>query len=536
MRMAERNFTCLCQPGFSGQRCEIPDTTIKISFKDLDIPSAIRAHFITVQHDSDPTRLTTFSKIGFVQNVALLYNSKPFHLVFIELKRDYYLSVLQEEYQPSTSLSKEITPSHRCVPIQRLLNATVLAYVALRRVKHYHKPCKVHNELMCFYDETFMCLCNADRHANCFDFNHNMTYDCSGNNYCENGAECYQDDASCPTTSMCICAECFYGTNCQFTTKGFGLSLDAILGYQIQPRRSFVRQPVTVRVTAAVIVVILIVGVLNGSLCTVIFRSKTSLKIGCSLYLLASSIVSLLTASMLAVKFCLLLLTKTNPTINPVIHKVYCISTDFLLRVLLNSGDWFNACVAIERAFTVWKATSFDRRKSRRAAKWVIFFVIMFNGATAIHDPLHRHLVDDIGEQRTWCIVRYPSSIQLFHILMNIIHFVAPFSINIVSSLAIIANVTQRRTASKHQQTYRQHLYEQLREHKHLLISPWVVVILALPRLVIALISGCMKSARNPTIFIAGYLISFVPPLLLFFVFVFPSRLYMRTFRAIIKH
>ncbi|CAF4427356.1 unnamed protein product, partial [Rotaria magnacalcarata] len=37
-----------------------------------------------------------------------------------------------------------------------------------------------------------------------------------GSNNCQNGAQC------------------FYGTQCQFSTQQFGLSLDAILGYQIR--------------------------------------------------------------------------------------------------------------------------------------------------------------------------------------------------------------------------------------------------------------------------------------------------------------
>ena len=31
----------------------------------------------------------------------------------------------------------------------------------------------------------------------------------------------------------------FYGSKCQFNTNGFGLSLDAILGYHISPHTSF---------------------------------------------------------------------------------------------------------------------------------------------------------------------------------------------------------------------------------------------------------------------------------------------------------
>ncbi len=41
---------------------------------------------------------------------------------------------------------------------------------------------------------------------------------------------------------MCACRECYFGTNCQLTTKGFGHSLDTIMGYQIRQHESIARQ------------------------------------------------------------------------------------------------------------------------------------------------------------------------------------------------------------------------------------------------------------------------------------------------------
>lgn len=449
VRMAEQNFTCLCQEGYFGRQCELRDVSIEISFKDLRIPIAIRAHFITVQNDSDPLRLITFKKIPFGDDSVVLYNSKPFHIIFIEFDGNYYLSVMQQYYIPSTSISKEIDPSHRCLSIRELLNVTILTYATLRRVKYYHKLCKERDELMCFFDDTFMCLCNADRHANCFEFDHNMTYDCLGKNYCENGVECYQDDPSCPTTSMCICPECFYGTYCQFITKGFGLSLDAILGYHIQPYRTFYRQAVAVRLTAAFTIVMFIIGLINGSLCIITFWTKETLKTSCGFYLLASSITSLFTVSMFTLKFWLLFLTQMKLLVAPTAFSLYCTLADFFLKFSLNSGDWFTAFAAIERTLIAWQGINCDQTRRRRIAKGIIVFIVLATGITGIHDPLHRYLVDDIGEQRTWCIVRYSSSVQIYDTVMNVVHFILPFAINILSGILILVIVARYRTAVK---------------------------------------------------------------------------------------
>jgi hypothetical protein len=50
---------------------------------------------------------------------------------------------------------------------------------------------------------------------------------------------------------MCACRECYFGTNCQLTTKGFGHSLDTIMGYQIRQHESIARQTRAVKVSIA---------------------------------------------------------------------------------------------------------------------------------------------------------------------------------------------------------------------------------------------------------------------------------------------
>ena len=87
---------------------------------------------------------------------------------------------------------------------------------------------------------------------------------------------------------------------------------------------------------------------------------------------------------------------------------------------------------------------------------------------------------------------------------MNLIHFLLPFCINMFSGLYIIVVVARTRAAIRKQSTYRQHLYEQFHQHKHLILSPFMLVILAFPRLIITFISGCMQSARQPGIFIGS--------------------------------
>lgn len=207
-----------------------------------------------------------------------------------------------------------------------------------------------------------------------------------------------------------------------------------------------------------------------------------------------------------------------------------CLCLDFLLRVLLSCSDWLSACVAIERAVTTVQGVTFDKAKSKRAAKWVILLVVLFTAGTHIHDPLHSVLVDDEEESRTFCIAQYTPSVQVFDRVINALHFFVPFAVNCFCALIIIIAAGRRRSQVHKKQGFEESLREQIKQHKHLLISPTILAILAVPRLIISFLSECMKSPRNASLYLIGCFISFAPAMLTFVVFVVPSEVYKKAF------
>ncbi|CAF2139479.1 unnamed protein product [Rotaria magnacalcarata] len=534
-RISEHRFTCLCMKGFSGPTCEIINTQIVVSFKDVNIPQFILAHFIEIFTDAHPVRISFFSKVPFDSDRATLFIAKPYHMIFVEFAKDYYLAYVQETYIPSTTIKTNIIPAHRCASVDKIFNSTIVQWHSLRRIKLYHMPCQLRPELACFYDEKFICLCNLDRHANCFEFDHNMHYNCLGRNHCENGGQCFQDDPHCPTTSMCVCAECFYGARCQLSTQSFDLSLDAIIGYSIYPNVAFSHQPAVIKVTTALTMIMSTIGVINGILSAITFRVKIHRGVGCDIYLLTASIVSIFSMIGFTYKFFFLLSTQMAQITGLFFLRINCILIDFSLKILVNIGSWLNACVSVERAYTIWMGTHFDCRTSKRIAKWIILFSSMLVILTGIHEPIYRNLIYDDEEQRTWCIAIYPERLQVYISAMNTFHVLAPFILNFMSALVIIILSARKRSTVQKNRTYKQHLNNQLQQHKYLLISPCILVLLVLPRLIISYLIGCMKSTRDPWSFLFGYLVSFLPQILTFALFVAPSNMYKNELRAEFK-
>jgi hypothetical protein len=379
-----------------------------------------------------------------------------------------------------------------------------------------------------------MCICHSSRHSICTLFEHNKTHICQGDSgNCENGGQCFQDDAKCPTMSACLCDDCFYGSKCQFSTEGLSLSLDNILGYHISPDKNLTTQLFVIKFSIILIGIMFVIGIINGLFATLVFVSKETQKVGCGLYLLVTSLLSILIIIMLALKFIFLLLAQMTYITNTTVLRIQCVSIDFILQTCLTVSDWLNACVSIERASAVAKGVHFSQMKSKQIGKRVIIFLFFIIAVFNLHDPISRRLITDDNERRTWCIVNYSSPIRKYNFIIQIFHFLASFVCNIISASMIIYNIARRRFVIQKQQSFKKHIHKQLTSNKHLIISPIILVLFASPRLIISLLSDCMKSTRDPWLFLAGYFTSFVPAVLVFVVFVLPSETYTNEFKKL---
>jgi hypothetical protein len=369
-----------------------------------------------------------------------------------------------------------------------------------------------------------------------------MTFDCFGQSECENDGQCFQDNPDCPQRSICMCQPCFYGRRCQFSTSRFGLSLDAIIGYHILPEVSVPNQPPIVQFTLALTIIFVVIGLINSILSIMTFKNKAVCEVGCGLYLLSSSITTLFITIMFGSKCLILLLAQMTIISNRLFLTIQCHSIDFILQVCLCLDQWLNVCVAIERTMTVVKGTRFSKTKSKQAAKIVIVILSIVIVGSYIHEPIYRCLIDeennedDDNMKRIWCTVNYPSDLQVYNNIIITCHFFGPFIINLVSAIILIIKQSRRQASLHTQWSYRKILQQHFQQHKHLLIAPVVLVILALPGLIITFVSKCMKSANDSWLYLCGYFISFIPTMLTFVIYILPSKFYKKEFRKSVDY
>jgi len=537
--ISNQKVACLCPNEFSGDRCEKSVNQLNISFEANIIQSQqyifIHFHEIPYKLSLNPKimRSNTFRTLSMDTKSVLIRRSQSFDLVFLELfpKKTYYLIFVN--YNSSTPLAininKTMTSLDRCPNITELFNRTFIQWHIIRQIKYYHLLCRNQN-LSCFHDQIHLCLCydfHGKRLANCLQFDHYLTYNCSGRSECENDGQCFQDDRRCPTKSICLCKPCSYGNRCQHRTSGLGLSLDAILSYHI-----------IIKISLILTIIFMLAGLINGALSFMTFKNKSVCTVGCGLYLLSSSITTVILTVLFTLKFIIFILTQMTILTDILFIRIQCYSLEFLIRVCLYLDQWFNACVATERAITIIQSTRFSKSKSRTTAKWMISFLIVVMIVTSIHDPIFRFVTIDDNEnedehriKRIWCIVRYGSKLQNYNSIIHTVHFLGPFLLNLISSIVLIIKRAHQQQDLHPDQPYRTIIRRQYQEHKQILIAPIILILLALPRLVLVYLRTCMQSENDAWLYLCGYFVSFIPPMLTFVIFILPSKVYKKELR-----
>ncbi|CAF1362508.1 unnamed protein product [Adineta steineri] len=528
-RMIDKSYVCFCSEQFSGPRCENVKHRIDISLENIEIPLYLLAYIYTrISFERSPPRFVILKKMTIFQTSFTLYSEALFQMVIVKIDNRYYLAVLRKF--ESSNIVTSISPAQRCVPIHERLPAKLLSLPRIQRLKSYHIPCQHDFNLQCFVDESYMCLCTEEHHSNCFPLEHQQTFACEDNVYCENGGTCLQDRPMCFYSILCVCVDCFFGDRCQFYAKGIGLTLDDLLRYEIRPNSTLNDQSLTVKLSAASTIIIFLIGLLNSFFGYLVFHNRNCRKVASGIYLRLSSIISTLVVSMLIIRFWFVTYTYMNPSINRKILQIGCLLFEPMLRFFLHMSNWLNTCVGIDRAMAVFQGTNFNKKRSRCIARWIICLLPFLILSSMIYEFINRDLFDDYEERRVWCVVRYSKSIELYTNIVQYFHFIAPFLANLISAIFIIVYITRLKTTVQSQFSSQQQLLNQINQHKQLVISPIILAILLFPRFLVSLLSTCIKSSQNPWLYLFGYFVSFIPSSFIFVIFVLPSTFYRKEF------
>lgn len=535
LRLTNFHFICLCSSSYYGQRCEYHSARILI-----DIPASIQKQFSSsIDINTIPIVVIYFADIDsglprlIVENHQIFSNIKynssilPIHyrqsslsdLLFAQLfynneQNDYFLIGLHKhsiEYSRTSILT-----SHRCLHINETLlwqqHNLTQQWNYLERIKFYYPAC-YQIGLQCFYDEYSMCICENEGRFECLQFNHSIAH-CSSLTpwYCRNNGQCRQSSSK--RTFACACPKCYYGDLCQFTTLEYMISIDAL-------------EMNTVLFMISCLVFVFGTGM--NCLSIAVFLRPKSCKTGCGLYLRTLSFVGQIGLTGFFFKLTYLYWKWSN-------YLTLCIGLEFLLTVAPWIYDWLTVCVTIERAISCAKGMSFNQRFSKHIAKRLIGLIISINVLMNFHESFYRRLIlDPRSNQQSWCVVDYPKNLSWLISLrkiINIFHITMPFLINFISTLILLWYTIARKQIldnfkdGMQKKSFAALFLHEIQLIKHCFISPCLLLLFALPRLIFVFTFSCIEHAWQENIYLISYFISILSMTVTLFIFILPSTVF----------
>jgi hypothetical protein len=547
-------YACLCIDNYFGVQCEHQQANITITTFDKEQPEILPVtliQFLNITRDDNAhfTNILLFERLSTLHPLVLYHSgykelpnvvlAKVFYSALID-DYAYYLILLMfppfTKFSNRTHVETQLETSQRCPHVRDMdiFNSPVniLAYTYLKRIKFYLRACS-NNNTRCFHDEVYLCFCPGNRKttANCIIYDHTRER-CQEPNYCLNGGLCVENRRHGIVNFACLCPEChYYGSLCQFSVGQHGLSLDALVGTEMRTGKSLSDQSILIKLLIVILTIIVMIGFVGNTLCVMTFMRKKTRENGCGWYLLLISFVNQGALVLLSLRFVYLLSTQMVVSENRNRSLILCQCLEYGLTFLPSYSEWLSVCVSVERTLTVIRGVAFDKRASVRTAKRIFFIVLLVIAAMAVPSPMNRQLIEDPRLGRfIWCTVKFNSvTMKTVTSVFSFIHLMGTFFVNFISTLLLIIFITREKMAVRQNVVHKSFaavLLEQINHYKHLIISPTVLLVFALPRLVISLASVCIDTSWTHYLFLAGYFASFVPFTTTLLIFIIPSPIY----------
>ncbi|CAF1452729.1 unnamed protein product [Didymodactylos carnosus] len=299
-------FACICKHNYFGSMCQYQDATLAIKIEKSDIIPITYVPLVIVHFLHSPQSMPgammhrnffiytnveiNLNKIFLIikDNEQQYIPSFVFVQLFFNVNDEYgrYYLILLNKYN-LTNATTSIMKTNYCPHADEYLNNTVREFVWLRKIKYYHRLCRLSSPVLkCFFDEIYMCLCDQNGLTDCLNYNH-ATVNCTENkSYCQNNGRCLQRKQKGQYDFVCLCPDCYYGALCHITMTQYALSLDAIIGSEILTDTSLVHQPTIILLALVLALLMVIVGIVFNTCSIVTFAQKKTHELGCGYYLL----------------------------------------------------------------------------------------------------------------------------------------------------------------------------------------------------------------------------------------------------------
>lgn len=361
-------------------------------------------------------------------------------------------------------------------------------------------------------DNSFLCICEENHNrVECLGYDPNLDQ-CSS---CLADGKCLTENRL-KSNLVCLCPRCYYGSLCQFSNQGIGFTLDSLV---IQ-----ISSGVRLMYFVLSLLIFFIGGVTNYA-SIVTFKRLNLRKTSMGIYMLILSTLSQYSLFSLILKIILILFSW-------LMNNVSCKIISYLHSVSIRCSFWIMSLIAIERvSYVLFPYSTVLKRPG--VAAIIITIIISIVGLMHVHELVfYRKLVDPKGQSA--CVIDLSINFRLYDRVTVLIHYLIPFSIQILSvTILIVLAARSRSRANTNHNPFIEYLKKQFQSQKELYIPPLVIILSGLPQMILSFSLACLLLLTwQQHALLVAYIFLFAPQLLGFFLFVLPSSTFMREFQA----
>ncbi|CAF5022573.1 unnamed protein product, partial [Rotaria sp. Silwood1] len=226
--------------------------------------------------------------------------------------------------------------------------------------------------------------------------------------------------------------------------------------------------------------------------------------------------------------FLILDLSSTDNALNQTNHPN--LKYTIWIYMAITGTMWYTAFLSISRS-RVTNQINLTRIYLRKQFIWplvITLFIFILNGTEII---FHRLINDPRKPNHLVCTIEFPES--SWHTLETIFRFIThliPFLLNMYAVMTII-RIVARSKANINKTNFLSEVWKQIKQYYEQLACPILMIMCSTPELLMALIIKCHQwdNGYRRSLMIAMHLLSFVPQMLTYNLFIQPSEAYKNT-------
>ena len=349
------------------------------------------------------------------------------------------------------------------------------------------------------------------------------------------GGHCVRGDLTKPSDFVCLCPRCLHGKICQFSNELLSFTLDSLITDDIRYGQKSLSA-----IYVLIVALIFIIGFFNNLCSFLTFIRPKPRQFGVGYYLLLVSILSQCSLLSLLLKIIYIVLYSDRVFLNHDGLNLYsCKIISFLLSATTRINYWLTSLVTIERLCIVLFFT-FTKLKRPKVALSLSVLVIISISGMHIHELFYYTTVLDptyTAANVTICVTEYTGSVISVHNRVNVlVHHAVPFIVQFLSVTILIIQTARHRArtfAANKENTFMAILKMKFRMNKEHYYTPSIIILSSLPQVIFSFTYACteLKAGWQRYTLLATYLLSYLPQVLGFLLYVLPSTQYKEEFQ-----